>query len=274
MPAGTAQKADTMSARVSIAVIISTYNSPEYLRRVLEGYRRQTRYPDELIVADDGSTNETADVVKAFSASAPFKVRHVWHEDTGFRLAAIRNCAIAAAVSEYLIFSDGDCIPHPNFVEDHGKALRKGCFMTGKRMLVGQKLSPSFSWSGLTAALTACLRGKLSGMHHLLRLPWLVIGRQGVHGLRGCNMAMFRADLLAINGFNEKITGWGREDSEIVARLFAYGLHRRETPFSAIVFHLWHPENSRYNLSANDKLLEDTITSGIYRCTNGIVKEQ
>lgn len=259
--------------KVSIAAIVSTYNSPAYLLRALEGYGRQHRYPDELIIADDGSTEETAKVVEQFSRSAPFTVKHVWHEDQGFRLAEIRNKAILAATADYLIFSDGDCIPHPAFIGDHESALQAGSFVTGKRMLVGRELSATFSWQGSIAGVLACLNGSISGVHHLLRFPWLVVSRSGVGGLRGCNMAMFRSDLLAINGFNEQITGWGREDSELVARLFAYGLHRRETPFSAMVFHLWHPENSRASLDENDRLLEQTITTGIYRCPCGIVKE-
>lgn len=262
-----------MGTDTSIAVIVSTYNSPAYLRRVLEGFRAQSRYPDELIVADDGSTDETARLVANFAQTAPFAVRHIWHEDRGFRLAEIRNRAVAAASSDYLVFTDGDCIPHPRFLDDHIRAAQKGCFVTGKRMLVSQALSPSFTWAGTAHALISCLGGKLSGSHHLMRLPWLVLPKQGVKGLRGCNMAMFRSDLLAINGFNEQITGWGREDSELVARLFAYGARRRETPFSALVFHLWHPENSRSNLTENDRLLNETIVSGQFRCPCGIVKE-
>ena len=262
-----------MKTKASIAAIVSTYNSPAYLRRVLQGYRTQQRHPDELIVADDGSTGETARVVEEFARSAPFAVRHVWHEDRGFRLAEIRNRAILAASAEYLVFSDGDCIPHPRFIGDHLSALQSGSFVTGKRMLVGRELSSEFSWQGTGETLLSCLAGSISGAHHLIRLPWLVVSRSGNGGLRGCNMAMFRCDLLAVNGFNEQITGWGREDSELVARLYAYGLRRREPPFSAIVFHLWHPENSRSSLGENDRLLEETVTAGIYRCPCGIVKE-
>jgi len=261
-----------MGARPSIAAIVSTYNSPDYLRRALEGYRAQTLHPDELIVADDGSTDETARVVETFAKQAPFVIRHVWHEDLGFRLAEIRNRAIAAATTDYLLFTDGDCIPHPRFVEDHGRMMRKGSFVTGKRMLVGQELSQSFSWQGVAMALSCCQKGALSGCHHLIRLPWLVLSRQGNKGLRGCNMAAFRADLLAVNGFNERITGWGREDSELVARLFAYGLTRREAPFAAVVLHLWHPENSRNSLATNDRMLEEALVSDQYRCPEGIVK--
>jgi glycosyltransferase involved in cell wall biosynthesis len=262
-----------MTVRGSIAAIVSTYNSPVYLRRVLEGYCRQSRYPDELIVADDGSTPDTAEVVEAFVRKAPFAVRHVWHEDRGFRLAEIRNRAIEAATADYLVFSDGDCIPHPSFIADHAAARQPGSFVTGKRMLVGQEYSADFSWQGTGPALLAGLNGSLSGLHHLLRLPWLVVTRSGIGGLRGCNMAMYRNDLLAVNGFNERIVGWGREDSELVARLFVYGLQRREPPFSAIVFHLWHPENSRNQLDQNDRLLEETVASGGYRCPWGIEQD-
>lgn len=257
----------------SLAVIISTYNAPGYLQRVLEGYAKQRCLPDELLVADDGSTGETAQVIAEFAAQAPFPVRHVWHEDHGFRLAEIRNRAIAAAGSDYLIFSDGDCIPHPQFVEDHRRIMQPGWFVTGKRMLVGRELSPEFCWTGALAAGKQCLSGNLSGAHHLVRLPWLVRERQGVMGLRGCNMAMYRADALAVNGYNEQIVGWGREDSEIVARLFAFGLRRREAPFAAMVFHLWHQENSRDSLTENDRLLQESMRSGSYRCAFGISKD-
>jgi glycosyltransferase involved in cell wall biosynthesis len=262
-----------MTLRVSIAAIVSTYNAPEYLRRVLEGYLVQTRLPDELIVADDGSTEQTAAIVRAFALKAPFVVRHVWQEDQGFRLAEIRNKAVCQATADYLVFTDGDCIPHPRFLEDHGRTLQPGCFVTGKRMLVSRERSPSFAWNGLAGIIFACLGGGLSGWHHLLRLPKLSVVRRGIKGLRGCNMAMFRADLIAVNGFNENIVGWGREDSELVARLFAFGLQRREMPFAAIVFHLWHPENSRSSLPENDRQLDLTVASKQYRCPTGIDKE-
>jgi glycosyltransferase involved in cell wall biosynthesis len=262
----------TKYLNVSIAVIISTYNSPDYLRRVLEGYRTQMLYPVELIVADDGSTDETARVVREFAANTPFKVQHIWHEDNGFRLAEIRNKAIAASTSDYIIFSDGDCIPHPCFVEDHSRAVRAGCFVTGKRMLLRENLSKTFTWTGTLNGIKFCIRREMAGWHHLIRLPWMVRHKQGFKGLRGCNLAMFRSDLFEVNGFNEQIVGWGREDSELVVRLLAFGLKRLELPFSAIVFHLWHPENSRGSLTENDRLLEESVTSGVFRCPYGIVK--
>jgi len=120
------------------ALIVTTYNAPDYLSRVLDGYLFQERFPDELIVADDGSGAETAEVVERFALRSPFPVRHVWHEDRGFRAAAIRNEAVKAATADYLIFTDGDCIPHPSFVSDHlrlatqdGSSRGKGCWWGG-----------------------------------------------------------------------------------------------------------------------------------------------
>ena len=262
-----------MNSKPAIGVIISTFNAPEYLDRVLQGYCSQSRSPDELIVADDGSKEETAQVVAKYTLLAPFAVRHVWHEDCGFRLAEIRNHAIASATADYIIFSDGDCIPHPRYIEDHFKAMHTGCFVTGKRLLIGKNLSPDFVWNGALSSIFFCLTGRMSGCHHLVHMPGVVTSKKGLGGLRGCNLAIFRSDLLAVNGFNEQITGWGREDSELVARLFAFGLKRLETPFSALVFHLWHPENSRSSLAENDRLLEETIRSGNFRCSSGISKE-
>ena len=263
---------EPMTSGSSIAVIISTYNSPDYLRRVLESYLFQTRLPDELIVADDGSTGETSDVIKAFKRKAPFNVGHVWHEDLGFRAAKIRNEAVKVCSSDYLIFSDGDCLPHRAFVADHAALARRGCFVQGKRMLVKREASASFAPASLAQLATQCFKREISGFHHLIRIPGFAVTRDGLRGIKTCNLAVYRDAVLAVNGFNEAFVGWGREDSEFAARLLAYGLKRIDPPFSALVFHLWHQENSRGNLADNDSLLENTISSKVFRCACGIVK--
>lgn len=256
----------------SASIIVTTYNSPGYLRRVLAGYATQSVYPNELIVADDGSGSETAEVIKLFKKSAPFPVSHVWHEDLGFRAARIRNEAIKIAMGEYIIMADGDCIPHHRFIEDHLRLCSPGWFVQGKRMLVGRKASESFLPGGNSRLIWLCLRGRLSGCHHVPRVQGFAGEKKGLHGIKTCNMALFKKDLLAVNGFNEDFIGWGREDSELAARLFASGMRRKDPPFSAIVFHLWHKENSRAELSENDRLLAETIRSGISICKNGIRK--
>lgn len=256
----------------SVSVIITTYNNPEYLRRVLEGYTVQSTYPDELIIADDGSGGETADIVRLFALRSPFTVRHVWQDDLGFRAASIRNRAIKTSSADYLIFSDGDCIPHRRFIEDHKRLMRPGWFVQGKRMLVGKEESLKFNPAGAAGLVFKCIRGQLSGCHHIARFPGFAPEKKELRGIKTCNMAVFRAVLLEVNGFNEDFKGWGREDAELAARLFAYGLRRKDPPFSAIVYHLWHEENPRESLAENDRMLEETVRSGVHICANGIRK--
>jgi glycosyltransferase involved in cell wall biosynthesis len=258
----------------TVGVIISTYNSPHYLKRVLEGYLFQRCAPDELIVADDGSTQETAEVVEQFRQRAPFPVLHVWHEDAGFRLSKIRNEAIKASSAHYLIFSDGDCLPHPEFVGDHRQAAQQGCFVAGKRMLLSERVSAEFSpYGGLANLLKEVVSGDISGWHHLLRLPCISWKGQRLRGIKGCNLAFFKADLEQVNGFNESFVGWGREDSELVVRLFRLGRSRKDLPFAAALYHLWHRVNSRESLPENDAILQAAMDSPAFSCTHGIVKQ-
>lgn len=255
-----------------ISVIITTYNAPDYLRRVLAGYLRQTRMPDEIVVADDGSTDETAAVIKDFRTEAPFSLQHVWHEDQGFRAAKIRNEAIKASQGSYLIFTDGDCIPDQSFVEDHEALAAEGWFVQGKRMLVSKRSSANFKPGSRLGLALCCLRGELRGCHHLLRIPGFVVSPTGLRGVKTCNLALHRDMALSVNGFNEVFVGWGREDAEFVARLVIAGYKRKDPLFSALLFHLWHQENSRDSLECNDNMLADALKSGSSWCNEGIVK--
>lgn len=254
----------------SIAVILTTYNAPDYLAKVLHGYICQSRLPDELIVADDGSDRRTADLVNSFSKLASFPVSHVWQEDLGFRAAAIRNKAVIASSSDYLVFTDGDCVPHPCFVADHLRLATHGWFIQGKRMLLAEDVSLEFTFPGFAGLLALAVKGRLSGLHHLLRVPGFAPEKTGLRGIKTCNFALFRDDLLAVNGFNEDFVGWGREDAELAARLFKSGLRRKDPLFSAMVFHLWHPGNSRATLAENDRMLDEAVSASGHYCKNGI----
>jgi len=254
----------------TIAVIVSTYNAYGYLAKVLDGYLAQTRPPDELVVGDDGSDCSTAEVVSAFASKAKFSVRHIWHEDLGFRAGKIRNEAVKASSAEYLIFTDGDCVPDRHFVEDHIRIMKTGYFIQGKRMLLSKQASASFGYPALRKLVKMCLRGDVSGCHHLLRIPSLTIHNKGLRGIKACNFALYRKDFLEVNGFNEDFVGWGREDSELAVRLLKYGLKRKDVPFSATMFHLWHEENVNESLSRNEMLLADAIKSSGFYCKNGI----
>lgn len=259
---------------MKVSVLITTYNSSEYLGRVLEGYLRQSVLPFEVIVADDGSSDDTQEVVRHFAELASYSIHHVWHEDLGFRAAKIRNEGIKIATGDYIVFTDGDCIPHPSFVEDHIYHATIGYFTQGKRMLVGKELSRQYCGSSLLKNLWYCLTGKMTGCHHLLRLRMVIQYRHGMRGVRSCNMGAFTKDIIAINGFDEAFVGWGREDSDFAFRLVQYGIKRKDPVFSALVFHLWHPENSRSSLESNDGLLQGAIASGRYWCQDGIVKNE
>lgn len=261
---------------LTTSVIITTYNRPDTLKKALEALCRQTRPVDEIIVADDGSGPETLDMIRLFKKGYSRTIDHVWQKDVGFRAARIRNKAINRSRGEYIILLDGDCIPSGYFVEDHLALAEKKTFFQGKRVLVGKGISNNFTYTHTKKPLKligCALSRELSNSHHLFRLPWFpALRTKKQSGIRSCNMSFLREDIFAVNGFNEDFTGWGREDSELAARFYRYGLQRKEHPFMAICFHLWHEQNSTDDLKANDAILEKSIRSKEYFCRNGLEK--
>lgn len=261
---------------MKVSVIVTTCNRPSELVRVLEGLTLQKRLPDEVIVADDGSGPETARVVTNFAEGVPFPLLHVWQEDRGFRAAKIRNEAIKKSSGDYILLLDGDCVPNRYFVADHVALEEKGFFVQGKRILVSRQASEYFNVShanSFASSFKLAVSGLLSNSHHILRLPvFPAFKNKNLRGVKSCNMAFYKADVLAVNGYNEAFVGWGREDSELAARLYKYGLRRKEHPFMAVCFHLWHPENPRQHLKQNDEILNRTLLQEGYWCEKGIVK--
>jgi len=237
----------------------------------------QTRLPDEVIIADDGSGDDIAQVATGFLEIAPFPVFHVWHEDKGFRAAKIRNEAIKKATGEYIVILDGDCIPNRHFMYDHMALAEEGFFVQGKRVLLSEKVSTFFTAQNANSFLylsRLVFSNSVSNSHHLLRIPFFPPVRSTkLRGTKSCNMGFYRKDMLAVNGFNEEFIGWGREDSELAARLFNYGVKRKEHPFVAICFHLWHPPYPVDTLVVNDVILQRTINGRGYFCVNGIIKK-
>jgi glycosyltransferase involved in cell wall biosynthesis len=260
------------------SLIVTTYNRPDALGRILEALENQTRLPDELIIADDGSGPETSEKIATFSSDPPYMISHVWQEDRGFRAARIRNKAIRKATGEYIILLDGDCVPHRSFVEDHLILAEDGFFIQGKRVLVSKRLSPDFSYKDANSMLKLfrfLLSGDISNVHHLVRLPiFPAFSSKRLSGIKSCNMGFFKKDIVAVNGFNQDFEGWGREDSELAVRLYHYGLQRKEHLFLAICFHLWHEEHDRTQLITNDQLLNKTMQSKEHFCSNGLVQKR
>ncbi len=262
---------------MKVSVIVSTYNKAGELARVLEGLRAQLILPHEVIVADDGSGPETAALVESFKREGfPCPLLHVWDEDKGFRLAFIRNKAIKSATGEYAVIMDGDCIVGRHFTGDHLRLAEEGYFVQGKRVMVGRETSSYITQGHINSRawlFRAFVSGGLSNVHHLIRLPWLpALRKTSMRGIKGCNMAFHMGDLRAVNGYNEDFTGWGREDSELAARLYNLGVKRKEHPFMAACFHLWHEDNQRTRLDENDRILRNAIASGGHWCPNGIIK--
>jgi len=250
-----------------VAVIVTTYNRPDALAAVLDGYLGQTDPAFEVIVADDGSDEATRTVVEGFERRASFPVRHVWQEDQGFRAATIRNKAIAATDAEYVIFTDGDCVPAPDFVAQHRRLAEAGWFLSANRVLLTERFTsevlahrlPIHRW-GLGRWLLAWLRRDINRWLPLVRLPDGAFRKHGAsrwEGAKTCNLSATRADLLHVNGLDERYAGWGLEDSDLVIRLLHAGVRHKSARFAAPVFHLWHSENDRSKLPENQARLDE-----------------
>ena len=261
---------------MKVSVIITTYESPHYLKKVLDGFLFQKRAPHEIIIADDGSGNDTAQVIKSFSEISPSPVLHVWQEHKGFRAAKNRNEAIKQSSGDYIILLDGDCVINSNFISDHVSLLKEGFFIQGKRILINKHASIDFTSAhanSVTSLVKMALTGKISNIHHLIRFPYFpALKNRHIKGIKSCNMSFFKKDLQAVNGFNEDFVGWGNEDSELACRFFKYGLIKKVHPFMAICFHLWHPANKIVS-EKNKQLLLESIASKEYYCANGIIKK-
>ena len=261
---------------MKLSLVITTYNNPAALKKVMDSILAQTRPPDEVFIADDGSDKETFHIVRNFSGVAPFPIVHVWQEHKGFRAAKIRNEAIKQTSGDYIILLDGDCIANRHFVSDHLLLAEKGYFIQGKRVFVNKDSVKIFNHEYANSALTLiqlALRGKISNIHHLIRFPCHIsVRNKNLTGVKSCNMSFFKKDFIAVNGFNEDFEGWGKEDSELVVRFYKYGLKRKDVKFRSCCYHLFHQPFSRENLEKNIALLDYAQKNGGYFCENGLDK--
>ena len=254
------------------SLVISTYNWPEALELCLKSSLRQTVAPAEILVADDGSDERTAQLIARYRVQTSIPIVHVWQEDTGFRVGSIRNKAIARATGAYIIQVDGDVILHPDFVRDHVSIARPGRFVSGSRVLLGPRYS-----AGLLANRSIDINAwkkDVSNRLNAIRIPWAspVFGRYKPEVTRGCNMAFWRNDLIRVNGYDESFCGWGREDSELAIRLDNSGVRQRCMKFRGVVFHLHHGKCERNSLSANEERYQQTIREHRTRCEIGLTR--
>ncbi len=259
--------------RISVAVI--TYNWPRALELVLRALAAQTELPYEVIVTDDGSQPATRELLLRLAHDYPTRLVHLWQPDEGARMSRARNCAIAAAQGDYLVLLDGDMVVDRHFIADHRAFARRGCFVQGSRVLSDAALSARMLDGELMPSVPGFFSRGIERRRHTLRMPALAYWstrpgrRQG--GIKSCNMAFWQDDLLRVNGFNEAMTGWGREDTELAVRAFHAGLLRRDVRFSALATHLYHATRKHdVRDNPNDRILQDTRDRHLLRCRWGV----
>jgi glycosyltransferase involved in cell wall biosynthesis len=232
---------------------------------VLNSLARQSAVSFEVVVADDGSTPETAALVKGLIPAFPVPLRHVWQEDKGFRAAAVRNLAVSKSRGDYLLFIDGDCAVLSGFIASHICLAEHGWFVSGNRILLSQSFTslvlaqsiPFFTWP-----LWKFFKARLNGaVNRILPLFSLSDGKfrklipYKWQGAKTCNLGIWRDDFYRVNGCNESFIGWGYEDSELVIRLINAGIRRKDGRFSTPVLHMWHTEQKRDFAEANMRIL-------------------
>jgi glycosyltransferase involved in cell wall biosynthesis len=271
---------------MNATVIISTYNSPEWLQKVLWGYANQTTDKFDVIIADDGSGEETKSLIDHFKKDYPVEITHLWHEDQGYRRQEILNRAIVDAKNEYIIMTDGDCIPRKDFVESHLELAEKGRFLSGGYCKLPIKTSKAISkkdvesqdcfdvdWLNDIEKLNFSNTLKLgSSKNRRVLLDRITPTRPSFNN---CNSSGFKADMIAVNGYDERMK-YGGPDREFGERLENYGVKGKQIRHKAIVIHLDHPrgyktpESLRRNLDIRKKVKQDNIKVTPYGITKDV----
>jgi glycosyltransferase involved in cell wall biosynthesis len=252
---------------------VTTYARADALARVLDSIAAQTAPPDELLVAEDGTDPATAEVIAQYASRVRYPVRHLTQPHDGYRLARSRNAAIAGSDSDYLVMIDGDMVLHAEFLADHRKLARPGYWTQGVRILLDAAATQRVMngpdlprpWSRGLGLVRRSYGIRAVGLARGLRAA-----ANGIVAVKGCNQGFWRADLLAVNGLDEAMTGWGSEDKELCARLENHGVRRQTLLFAAIAWHLHHPPASRDRAGVNRERWQESARTGRTRCEAGV----
>ncbi len=269
---------------MKLSVIISTYNAEEWLHKVLLGYAIQTLQDFEIIVADDGSTTKTKEVIQQFQDKFKHPILHVWHEDEGFRKCKILNKAIVQSSADYLLFTDGDCIPRNDFVANHLKQKEKGFFLSGGYFKLPISISKAISDEDILSQKCFSvwwlkeqglkINFKITKLIHNIYfagfMNWVTPTKRSWNGH---NSSGFKSDILDINGFNE-LLDYGGEDREMGERLFNNGLLSKQIRYSAICLHLDHERGyaNEERIKSNMEIRRHNKNHKITWITTGIEK--
>lgn len=269
---------------VQISVIISTYNSLEWLKKVLWSYENQTFKNFEVIIADDGSDDKTKDFIEAYKYKAPYKLKHIWHPDNGFQKTIILNKAIKASESEYLLFTDGDCIARKDFLQVHIDNRQSGYFLSGGYFKLPLNISQLISKSDISHQNCFEIKWlKLNGLKQSVKnlkitaTPFqaslLNFITPTVASWNGHNSSGWKKDIIKANGFDERMQ-YGGEDRELGERLFNLGVKSKQLRYSAICIHLDHTRGyvKPEMLEKNRRIREVTKKQKVERTAYGLEK--
>ena len=264
------------------SVILSTYNSVEWLEKVLWGFSSQTTTDFEIVIADDGSNDETKEKIDALKKNIKIPIIHVWHPDNGFQKTKILNQAILATQSDYLIFTDGDCIPRNDFVATHLQFRKQGFFLSGGYFKLPMNISKlitkddilnqncfDLNWLKSRGLKLNIKNLKLSKNHFFTSILNLLTPTKPTWN--GHNASGWKTDLLKVDGFNEEMK-YGGEDRELGERLFNLGLKSKQIRYSAICVHLDHERGyvSEEVWKKNNEIRAFTKENKIVKTPNGI----
>ncbi len=268
-----------LADRMNVSVILSTYNAPRWLEKLFWGFSAQHHRDFELIVADDGSTEETRETLERARAETGMAIRHVRHEDRGFRKCEILNKAILQARNDYLVFTDGDCIPRADYLAVHVDEARPGTFLTGSAIRLPMSTSRAITRDDVASGRCFSWRWLrehgLPATHRNLKIrarpPWdrwlnrLPTARAN---FLGCNASAWRKDVLEVNGFDHRLA-WGGLDRELGVRLKNSGVRARRVRYTAHVLHLDHSRGyADPAIAASNRRLR------IYNERNGITRTE
>ncbi|MDR1699036.1 MAG: glycosyltransferase family 2 protein [Prevotellaceae bacterium] len=267
-------KKETTIKNPSVSLVVSTYNNIPALELALKSIEKQSDMPKEIIIADDGSADDVRQFIDDFRQKTQLPIMHCRQEDKGFRLAAIRNKAIAMARYDYIIMTDGDIVLHRDFVKEHRRNAQKGYFLQGSRVMLSEELTRKMF---LNKTLSASFFSKeIKNKHNRLHIPFITFlfppfKILKFSKIKGCNASFWKSDLIKVNGYNESFVGWGSEDKELAVRLYSIGLKMKWLKCSAICYHLFHPLHVNEDLfEKNNRLLSQSIRENNQRCEVGI----
>ena len=256
------------------SLIIATYNWAAALELVLLSLLKQSRLPDEIIIADDGSTEVTKQLIERYTDKFQCGLHHIWQADKGFQKTKILNKSIAVANGDYIIQIDGDILLHKHFIKDHISNAKQGTFIHASRVFLNKKIT--------NEAITnkvynfSFFKIGISNRFNRIRSYFLSIilstKDYNLKGTRGCNFSFWKHDFIDVNGYDEDMKGWGKEDTELSVRLMNTGVNKYKLKYLAICYHLYHNSSSRKGLNMNNTILAKTITTKKICCTNGINK--